>query len=79
METSFATLKLDSPPLISIYYLPYKNREVKKIVFYSGHYNSSNWTLRQELFGLTILSVFYLVHNGFNLSYMAQLEMVLTK
>ena len=35
--------------------------------------------LRQELFGLTILSVFYLVHNGFNLSYMAQLEMVLTK
>ena len=36
-------------------------------------------SLRQELFGLTILSVFYLVHNGFNLSYMAQLEMVLTK
>ena len=41
VETSFATLKLDSPPLISIYYLPYKNGELKKIVFYSGHYNSS--------------------------------------
>ena len=34
VETSFATLKLDSPPLISIYYLPYKNGELKKIVFY---------------------------------------------
>ena len=31
METSFATLKLDSPPLISIYYLPYKNGELKKL------------------------------------------------
>ena len=41
VETSFATLKLDSPPLISIYYLPYKNGELKKIVFYSGHYNFS--------------------------------------
>ena len=45
VETSFATLKLDSPPLISIYYLPYKNGELKKIVFYSGHYSSLNWRL----------------------------------
>ena len=37
------------------------------------------FALRQELFGLTILSVFYLVQNGSNLSYMAQLEMVLSK
>ena len=41
--------------------------------------NISWFALWQELFGLTILSVFYLVHNGFNLSYMAQLEMVLPK
>ena len=29
--TSFATPTLDSPPLISMYYLPYKNEEVKKL------------------------------------------------
>ena len=32
--TSFATPTLDSPPLISMYYLPYKNEEVKKFVLY---------------------------------------------
>ena len=32
--TSFATPTLDSPPLISMYYLPYKNGEVKKFVLY---------------------------------------------
>ena len=32
--TSFATPTLDSPPLVSMYYLPYKNGEVKKIVLY---------------------------------------------
>ena len=32
--TSFATPTLDSPPPISIYYLPYKNGEVKKFVLY---------------------------------------------
>ena len=48
VETSFATLKLDSPPLISIYYLPYKNGELKKIVFYSGHYNFSKWRLYEK-------------------------------
>ena len=45
--------------------------EFKKLIFLNP--------LWQELFGLTILSVFYLVQNGSNLSYMAQLEMVLTK
>ena len=48
-----------------------QNRQIKKQVKPS--------TLRQELFGLTILSVFYFVQNGSNLSYMAQLEMALTK
>ena len=38
--TSFATSKLDSPPLISIYYLPYENGEVQKIILYSGNYSS---------------------------------------
>ena len=38
--TSFATSKLDSPPLISIYYLPYENGEVQKIVLYPGNYSS---------------------------------------
>ena len=32
--TSFATPTLDSPPIISMYYLPYKNEEVKKFVLY---------------------------------------------
>ena len=35
--TSFATLKLDSPPLIFMYYLPYEIGELKKFVFYSDH------------------------------------------
>ena len=46
---------------------------------FEGFFSLVHATLRQELFGLTILSVFYLVHNGFKLSYMAQLEMILTK
>ena len=57
-----------SPFFNSIYFLQNNLKVANKVT-----------TLRQELFGLTILSVFYLVHNGFNLSYMAQLEMVLTK
>ena len=42
--TRFAPLTLDSPPLISIYYLPYENGKLKKIVFYSGHHSSFNWS-----------------------------------
>ena len=46
---------------------------------YCGGSYEGELSLRQELFGLTILSVFYLVQNGCYLSYMAQQEMVLTK
>ena len=38
--TSFATPTLDSPPLISIYYSPYKKGEVQKFVSIIGHHNS---------------------------------------
>ena len=38
--TSFATLKLDSPPLIFMYYLPYEIGGLKKFVFYSDHHSS---------------------------------------
>ena len=51
----------------------------KQIIVAACWAPSGNYALRQELFGLTILSVFYLVQNGSNLSYMAQLEMALTK
>ena len=34
VAASFAHLFLDSPTLIAMYYLPYKNGEVKKFVLY---------------------------------------------
>ena len=46
--TSFAPLKLDSPPLIFIYYLPYRNRELKNFVLHSDHYSSFKWRLYEK-------------------------------
>ena len=45
--TSFATSKLDSPPLISIYYLPYENGEVQKITLYSQQSAQGNFVFDQ--------------------------------
>ena len=40
VATRFAHLFLDSPTLIAMYYLPYENGELKKIVLFTGHCNS---------------------------------------
>ena len=46
--TRFAPLKLDSPPLIFIYCLPYENGKHKKIGFYWGHHSSFKWRLYEK-------------------------------
>ena len=46
--TSFASPTLDSPPLISIYYLPYEKGEVQKLVSIRGHHNSFTWGLYEK-------------------------------
>ena len=38
----FAHLFLDSPTLIAMYYLPYENEELKKVVLFSRHCSSLN-------------------------------------
>ena len=59
--TRFAPLTLDSPPLISIYCLPYENGKLKKIVFYSGHHSSFNWSSYEKCPTLGL----YLMNLGF--------------
>ena len=46
--TRFAPLTLDSPPLISIYCLPYENGKLKKFVFYTELHSSFNWSLYEK-------------------------------
>ena len=46
--TRLAHLKLDWPTLIFIYYLPYKNGELEKIVLYSDHHSSMIWRLYEK-------------------------------
>ena len=60
-KARFAPLTLDSPPLISIYYLPYENGKLKKIVFYSGHHSSFNWSSYEKCPTLGL----YLMNLGF--------------
>jgi len=43
-----AHLKLDWPTLTFLYYLPYKNGELKNIVLQSGHHNSLLWSLFEK-------------------------------
>ena len=38
----FAHLFLDSPTLIALYYLPYENKESKKVELFSRHCSSLN-------------------------------------
>ena len=42
VTASFAHLFLDSPTLIAMYYLPYENEELKKVVLFSRHCSSLN-------------------------------------
>ena len=46
--TRFAPLKLDSPPLDSIYCLPYKNEKTPKIGLCLGHHSSFKWRLYEK-------------------------------
>ena len=46
--TRLAPLKLDWPPLITVYYLPYKNGKLQKFVLYTDNYSSFNWRFYEK-------------------------------
>ena len=57
--TRMAPLKLDWPPLMTMYYLPYKNGKLKKIDLCLDHHNSLKWRLneRDPTLGLCIMNL----------------------